>query len=67
METRFDMNEWGRIKERLKNKYPELTEADLIWGRVSRNDLIEMISSKLGKTQKDLMDVIDSFEYSSER
>ncbi len=61
METKFDMNEWGRIKECLRTKYPELNESDLIWGRVSREDLIEMISSKLGKSQRDLMDVIDSF------
>lgn len=65
MDTKFDMNEWARIKDLLKNKYPELTNADLVWGRTSRNDLIEMISTKLGKTQKDLMDEIDSFEYSS--
>ena len=64
METRFDMNEWRRIKDKLRNKYPELTDSDLIWGRVSREDLIQMISTKLGKTKKDLMDVIDSFEHS---
>ena len=61
METKFDMNEWKKIKDKLQNKYPELTNADLIWGRVSREDLIQMISEKLGKTQKDLMDVIESF------
>lgn len=61
MEKKFDMNEWGRIKDKLRDMYPELTSADLIWGRVSRDDLIEMISSKLGKSQKDLLDVIDSF------
>jgi len=61
METKFDMNQWGYIKDKLRIKYPELTDADLIWGRVSRKDLIQMISAKLGKTQKDLIDVIESF------
>jgi hypothetical protein len=61
METKFDLNEWARIKDHLKNKYPDLTNADMVWGRVSRDDLIEMISTKLGKTKKDLLDVIDSF------
>ena len=60
METKFDMNEWGRIKDQLRIKYPELTNADLIWGRTTRDDLIQMISSKLGKSKKDLMDVIES-------
>jgi hypothetical protein len=61
METRFDMNEWGKISGQLRDKYPELNSADLYWGRVSREDLIEMISTKLGKTKKDLIDVIESF------
>ncbi|HKI88289.1 MAG TPA: hypothetical protein VKA38_04620 [Draconibacterium sp.] len=61
METKFDMNQWGYIKDKLRNKYPDLTNADMVWGRVSREDLIEMISTKLGKTKKDLLDVIDSF------
>jgi hypothetical protein len=61
METKFDMNEWGRIKDQLQKKYPELTNADLIWGRTTRDDLIQMISHKLGKSKKDLMDVIESF------
>jgi len=63
METKFDMNEWGRIRIQLRNKYPELTDADLIWGRTSREELIQMISTKLGKTQKELMDEITSFQY----
>jgi len=61
METNFDMNQWGYIKDKLLDRYPELTNADMIWGRVSRNDLLEMISTKLGKTQKEIIDVIDSF------
>jgi len=65
METKFDMNEWVRIKEQLRIRFTELTPADLIWGRFSREELLEMISSKLGKSKKDLIDVIDSLEYSS--
>ena len=65
MEPKFDMNEWARIRVQLRNKYPELTDADLIWGRTSREELIQMISTKLGKTKKELIDEITSFEYSS--
>jgi hypothetical protein len=61
METKFDMIQWGYIKDKLRDRYPKLTNADLIWGRVCREDLIEMISAKLGKTQKEIIDVIDSF------
>ena len=55
------MNQWRYIKDKLRSKFPELTNADLTLGHVSRNDLLEMISGKLGKTQKELIDVIDSF------
>jgi hypothetical protein len=65
MEPKFDMNEWARIRVQLRNKYPELTDADLIWGRNSREELIQIISTKLGKTKKELIDEITSFEYSS--
>lgn len=64
METKFDLNEWGTIKDKLRIRYPDLTNADLVWGRVCREDLIEMISAKLGITKKDLMDEIASFSYS---
>ncbi len=61
METKFDMNEWNRIKDTLREEYSELTEADLNWGHVSRDDLLQNISTKLGIAMKDLMAVIDSF------
>lgn len=61
MDTKFDMNEWRKIKEKLIITYPELTNEDLYWGLVSRDDLLQNISTKLGKTKKDLIDVIDSF------
>lgn len=64
METKFDMNEWRRIKDKLRNKYPELTDADMFWGRTTRDDLLQNISTKLGKSKKDLLDIIDSFDYS---
>jgi len=30
METKFDMNQWKYIKDKLKMKYPELTDVDMI-------------------------------------
>ena len=64
METKFDMTRWGYIKDKLLANYPELTNANLNWGRVSSNDLLEMFSNKRGKlskTQKELLHVINSF------
>jgi hypothetical protein len=61
METNFDMNQWKYIKDKLQIKYPELTDADLDWGHIVREDLLHKISSRLGKTQKEITNVIDSF------
>ncbi|MBN2637417.1 MAG: hypothetical protein JXR61_14175 [Prolixibacteraceae bacterium] len=61
------MNEWRRIKDKLRYKYPELTDADMIWGRTTRNDLLQNISTKLGKSKKELMDEIESFDSTSGR
>jgi Ni2+-binding GTPase involved in maturation of urease and hydrogenase len=67
MKAKFDITQWGYIKDKLRNKYPELTNADLFWGRVNKDDMLKMISTKLRKSKKDLMDEIESFEYSSSR
>ncbi len=60
METKFDLTGWGRISGQLRMKYPELNDADLYWGRSSKDDLIAMISAKLGKTKKELLATIES-------
>jgi hypothetical protein len=67
MKTKFDINQWGFIKDKLRDKYPDLSDADMLWGRTTRDDLLQNISTKLGKTKKELMEVIDSFDYSPER
>jgi hypothetical protein len=67
VETKFDMNQWGYIKDKLKKEYPQLNSSDLDWRSVSSNDLIQNISSKLGKTKKNLLEVIESFNHSARR
>ena len=60
MDTKFDMNGWRIIKEKLRNKYPELSEVDLNWGHLSRDAMLEMVSAKIGKTKLDLIHEIDA-------
>ena len=60
MDAKFDMNGWRIIKDKLKNKYPELTEVDVNWGHISRDNLLEIISSKIGKTKLELVNEIES-------
>lgn len=59
MEDEFDLNNWARIKMSLKRKYPQLTDADLIWRHETKNDFFKMISSKLGKTKNEFIAEIE--------
>lgn len=60
MDSKFDMNGWRIIKDKLKNKYPELTEVDVNWGHISRDNMLEIISTKIGKTKLELVNEIES-------
>ncbi len=62
MEVKFDVHKWGYIKDKLRSKYPQLSDADLYWGRVNKEDMLKMISTKLGKSNKELIDEIESFD-----
>ena len=60
MDSKFDMNGWRIIKDKLRNKYPELTEVDVNWGHISRDNMLEIISTKIGKTKLELVKEIES-------
>ena len=52
---------WNDLKSKLKQKYPLLTNADLQWRHSTQEDLLEMIAFKLGKTNKELQEIIENF------
>lgn len=62
MDKEFDLNHWNNIKTDLKKKYPQLTNADLIWRFETKDDLFRMIASKLGITKKYLDDFVESLK-----
>ncbi len=61
MRANSDHSQWGKIKRKLSQMYPTLTEADLIWRHGNKNDLLEIIASKLQKTTQELQAEIDTF------
>jgi len=61
MESEFDFNYWNDLKSKLKQKYPVLTNSDLMWRHGSEEDLLRMIAFKLGKTKKELQIIIEEF------
>jgi hypothetical protein len=54
MESKFNLDYWNRLKPLLKQRFPQLTEADLFWRHETKNDLYKMLATKLKKTRKQL-------------
>jgi hypothetical protein len=59
METEIDFIYWNEFKSKLKQKYPVLTNADLLWRNGTREELVRMIAFKLGKTRRELEAIIE--------
>jgi hypothetical protein len=50
---------WNIIEYKLKQKYPTLTKADLMWRYSSQEDLLEMIANKLGMPYYEMLKIVD--------
>jgi len=59
MEEEFDLNNWARIRVSLKRKYPQLTDADLIWRHETKDDFLKTIASRLGKPKYEFIAEMD--------
>jgi hypothetical protein len=60
MEREFDIIYWNDLKGKLKTKYPQLTNADLLWRQGAEEDLLRMTAFKLRKTKRELQEIIDN-------
>jgi hypothetical protein len=49
---------WNIKKEKLKQKYQNLSEKDLCFREGKEKEMIEMLGNKLGKTKQELLDII---------
>jgi hypothetical protein len=49
---------WKDKREKLLNKYDNLTDKDLIYSEGKEKEMIETLGSKLGKTIKELLSII---------
>ena len=49
---------WNKTKEKLKQKYPIITEKDLSFRDGKEKEMIEMLGYKLGKTEVELLFII---------
>jgi hypothetical protein len=49
---------WNHKKEKLKQKYPILTDDDLRFCEGKEKEMIEMLGNKMGKTKQELLYII---------
>jgi uncharacterized protein YjbJ (UPF0337 family) len=53
-----EMGFWNTKKEKLKQKYPDITDDDLVYIEGKEKEMIEMLGYKLGKTKEELVQII---------
>ena len=49
---------WNIKKEKLKQKFDNLTDKDLSFSEGKEQEMIEMLGNKLGKTKQELLKII---------
>ena len=49
---------WDGKKEKLKQKYPIITDEDLKFNEGKEKEMIEILGYKLGKTKEELVHII---------
>jgi hypothetical protein len=49
---------WSEQKARLKAKFAILTDADLIYDNGKKNDMMDKVQAKIGKTREELASII---------
>jgi uncharacterized protein YjbJ (UPF0337 family) len=49
---------WDKKKEKLKDKFPVITDEDLRYNEGKEKEMIEMLGNKLGKSKLELLNII---------
>ena len=57
----MNMTEYrNETKEKLKQKYPIITDEDLLFREGKEKEMMEMLGYKLGKTKEEMISIISS-------
>jgi uncharacterized protein YjbJ (UPF0337 family) len=49
---------WDEKKEKLKQRFPDITDEDLRYLEGKEKEMIEMLGYKLGKSKQELLNII---------
>jgi len=58
MDFIFKQENWSELKTKLKEKYPQLTETDLIHKEGMEKSMLRMVEYKLRKTKQEMKEII---------
>jgi hypothetical protein len=53
---------WNEKKEKLREKFPTITDEDLHYNEGKEKEMIELLGYKLGKTNEELCNIIATLE-----
>lgn len=56
---------WHRIKLKLKERFPQLSENDLMYAEGKEEQLLEKIQQKTGRPRREIEQEIDTIIYTS--
>jgi hypothetical protein len=59
MNNEMDIMLWNELMVKLKQNYPVLTKSDLAMRQGSQKDLLNMISNKLGKPTRVMLEELE--------
>lgn len=59
MDFKANTYNWNELRIKLKQKFPELTDADLHYEKGFGRDMLRMVEYKLGKTKQEMKSIID--------
>ena len=52
-------DEWEEFSERLRWRFPKLTESDVVYSPGFEEDTLQRIQDRLGKTRAELLGLVD--------
>lgn len=59
METTNFKGKWSELKGKLKQKYADLTDDDLLYAEGKEDELYGRIQQRIGKSKEEVKDLID--------
>jgi uncharacterized protein YjbJ (UPF0337 family) len=59
MESKEFKGKWSELKGKLKQKYANLTDDDLLYAEGKEDELYGRIQQRIGKSKEDVKDLID--------